>query len=349
MCDICTPANDLVETSGPFEKDVSNTSGQLTWFKLESLLIVSYNTQKSWSNITALLETHKATNVVMIQEMPWANYKWVASAINKEGDIIISTVRHRSFTCMGDSPTSAVCFYVNKHLSHCSPVLENVIGLETNNILLLNLLIDDEGTQIRLMNVYNHPKDMKAVRTIMDYEDMLPHINLCMGDFNMRHPLWNPQGVNNKPSPLAQDLIGTLQSHLNLCLVNAPDNVCTWSSNNSKLNNQVLDLAWVEKSRACEAKLDMDINGRFNSDHAILLLTLPYAIIAPQARPTIKRGSKTGCLFLADLRKLFSTLPETYNSYDEIQEISYKLYRDLDRVWLKHATNPRPLCYSTLW
>jgi hypothetical protein len=105
--------------------------------------------------------------------------------------------------------------------------LENVVGLEANNVLLLNLSIDNEGTMVRLMNVYNHPKNIRAVRTIIDNKDMLPHIDLCMGDFNMHHLLWDPPGVDNRPSQLAQDLIGTLQGHLNLCLVNAPDNTCT--------------------------------------------------------------------------------------------------------------------------
>jgi hypothetical protein len=190
---------------------------------------------------------------------------------------------------------------------------------------------------------------MTAARAIIDNEDVLPHIDLCMGDFNMHHPLWDPQGVNNRPSRLAQDLIGTLQGHLNLCLANAPENACTWSSNNPKVNDQVLDLVWIERSKAVNARLDIDMNGRFNSDHAVLLLTLPCERVAILDRPTIKRGSKTGYLFSTDLRKLLSTLPGSYHSYNMVQKTCQELYTDLDKIWLKHAKNPRPSRHSSSW
>jgi hypothetical protein len=145
-----------------------------------------------------------------VQEIPWANYKRVASATNKNGDIVTGTVHHMSFTCMGDSPMGAVCFYVNKRLSHCSLLLESIAGCKEDNMLLLSLTIGERGEPIRILNVYNHPKDMGAAKDIIENEDILPRIDLCMGDFNMHHPLWNPQGVDNRPSKLAQDLIGTL-------------------------------------------------------------------------------------------------------------------------------------------
>jgi hypothetical protein len=234
--------SNLAQASGPFDKDVPTTDMQPPPSKLEDLLVISYNAQRFWSNLSALLETHQSVDVIMIQEMPWANYKRIASTTNKDGDIVTGTVRHSSFTCIGNSLTSAVCFYVNRRLSGCSPILESIVGFKEDSILLLNLTVGENGERVRLLNVYNHPKDMTAAKAIIDNEDMLPSIDLCMGDFNMHHPLWDPRGIDNRPSQLAQALIGTLQGHLNLCLANAPDNVCTWSSNNSKLNDQVLDL-----------------------------------------------------------------------------------------------------------
>jgi hypothetical protein len=88
---------------------------------------------------------------------------------------------------------------------------------------------------------------------------------------------------------------------------------------------------------------------RFNSDHAILLLTLPCEVVTSRARPTIKRGSKTGYIFSADLRKIFSSLPGTYDSYDAIQQTCNNLYQDLDCVWHLYATNPRPSRHSNSW
>jgi hypothetical protein len=135
--------------------------------------------------------------------MPWANYKRVASATNKDGDIVTGTVCHQSFICVGDTSTSAMCFYVNKRLSHCSLVLEQATGLEADSTLILNLSVSSNGVHIRLMNVYNHPKDMKAVRAIIDNKDMLSCLDLCIGDFNMHHSLWDSQDINNRPSALA--------------------------------------------------------------------------------------------------------------------------------------------------
>jgi hypothetical protein len=285
----------------------------------------------------------------MIQEMPWANYKRVASTTNKNGDIVMGTVRHASFVCIGDSKTSSVCIYVNRRLSHLSPVSEEITGLDKDNVLLLHLTLGNRNEYIRILNVYNHPKDMSAVRALINNEDMLPHIDACLGDFNMHHSLWDPPDTNNRHSALAADLIATLQGLLGMCLINSLGHACTWSSNNANVRDQVLDLAWVESSKARKATLDIDMMGRFNSDHAILLLTLPCDIEAPPLRPTIKRGSKTGYLFSMELRKLFHLLPVSYGSYEDIQRTCDALYSDLDRIWHKHATNPRSSKHSSSW
>jgi hypothetical protein len=112
---------------------------------------------------------------------------------------------------MGDSPTSTVCFYINRKLSHLSPVLKNIIGLSNNNILLLDLTMEDRGRHIRILNIYNYPKTMDTAHAIIDNEDMLLQLNLCMEDFNIYHLFWNVPGLDNRPSKIAQDFIYTLQ------------------------------------------------------------------------------------------------------------------------------------------
>jgi hypothetical protein len=281
--------------------------------------------------------------------MPWTNYKRVASATNKAGDIITGTVRHASFVCIGDSKTSSVCFYVNRRLTHLSPVTEEIAGLDKNNTLLLCLTLNSRNEFIRILNVYNHPKSMSAVKALINNEDMLLRIDACIGDFNMHHSLWDPLDTNSRPSVIAPDLIAMLQGLLGMCLINSLGYTCTWSSNNANVRDQVLDLAWVERSKAHNAVLDIDIMGQFNSDHAILLLKIPCNIEAQSLRPTIKRGSKTGYLFSMELSKLFHLLPVNYRSYDNVQRTCNTLYSDLDRVWHNHATNPRPSKHSSLW
>jgi hypothetical protein len=339
----------LTSVNGPFDKDVTESEARPAAGTLGDLRIILYNAQKSWSNLTALLETHQSADVIIVQEMPWANYKRVASATSKDGDIVTGTVHHASFVCIGDSETSSVCIYVNRRLSHLSPVSEEVAGLDNDNVLLLRLTLGNRNKFIRMLNVYNHPKDMAAVRALINNEDTLPHIDVCLGDFNMHHPLWDPFNNNNRHSALATDLIATLQGLLGLCLINTSGRACTWSSNNANVRDQVLDLAWVERSRASNAILDIDMMGRFNSDHAVLLLTLPCNVEAPPLRPTIKRGSKTGYLFSMDLCKLFHLLSVSYGSYEDVQRTCDTLYSDLDRIWHKHATNPRPSKHSSSW
>jgi hypothetical protein len=348
MCDNSTFETDLAAASGLFDKDL-NLSGAQSAHYLHELHIVSYNAQRSWSNVTALLETHKSADVILIQEMPWANYKRIASATDKAGDIVMGTVRHTSFVCIEDSKTSSVCFNVNRQLAHLSPVIEDVAGLDKDNTLVLCLTLMKEKRQVRLMNIYNHPKDMSAVKALIDNEDMLPAIELCMGDFNMHHPLWNTPESNTRPSALAQDLVAVLQGYLNLCLINRGSNGYTWSSNNAVVKDQVLNLTWTEQSTAPEVSLDVDMLGRFNSDHTVLLLTLPCGEIQIPQRPTIKRGLKTGALYVADLRKLLLALPLMYTSYNHVQDICNDLYCDFDCIWHKHATFPRPSRHSSSW
>jgi hypothetical protein len=145
--------------------------------------------------VTALLKMHKSADVILIQEMLWANYKQVASATNKAGDIVTGTVRHASFVCIGNSKTSSVCFYMNRRLAHLSPIIETVTGLDKDNTLVLHLASNNRKNNICIFNVYNHPKNMSAIRALIDNEDMLLSINLCMGDFNIHHPLWDPLGL----------------------------------------------------------------------------------------------------------------------------------------------------------
>jgi hypothetical protein len=137
----------------------------------------------------ALLKTHMAADVVLIQKMPWANFKCIVSSTSKNSDVVSGTVRHALFVCIRDTATSIVCFYVNKRILHLSPVTEKITGLDENNTLVLTLTLDEGKSQVQIVNVYNHSKNMSAIHNIIDNEDILPRIDLCIGDFNMHHPL----------------------------------------------------------------------------------------------------------------------------------------------------------------
>jgi hypothetical protein len=299
--------------------------------------------------VTALLETHKAADIILIQEIPWANYKRIASVTNKAGDIVMGMVRHAFFICMGDTESSSVCFYINKHLLHLSLVIEDVQGLDKDVALMLRLTQDGGKHHMRILNIYNYPKQMCAAKALIDNEDMLSTIDLCMGDFNMHHPLWDPQETNTRPNTLAHELVAILQGHLNLCLINSAESSYTWSSNNATVKDQVLDLAWVERSIAPYLHLDVDLLGRFNSNHVVLLLTLSCTREQPPQRSTIKQGSKTSAAFVNDLKELFHALPSSYVSYDQVQSTCNDLYQRLNRLWHKHAITPRPSRHSSSW
>jgi hypothetical protein len=63
-------------------------------------------------------------------------------------------------------------------------------------------------------------------------------------------------------------------------------------------------------------KLDVNMAEQFNSDHAVLLFSLPCKSQPSLVRPTIKQELKTSLIFVADLKKLLCQLPEIYHFYD---------------------------------
>jgi hypothetical protein len=61
----------LTSVNGPFDKDVTESGARPATGTLGGLRIISYNTQKSWLNLTALLETHQSADVIIVTVAPY--------------------------------------------------------------------------------------------------------------------------------------------------------------------------------------------------------------------------------------------------------------------------------------
>jgi hypothetical protein len=58
-------ATRLTSVNGPFDKDVSEQGNGNAEGSIRDLQVISYNAQKSWTNLTALLETHGSADIVV--------------------------------------------------------------------------------------------------------------------------------------------------------------------------------------------------------------------------------------------------------------------------------------------
>lgn len=78
----------------------------------------------------------------------------------------------------------------------------------------------------------------------------------------------------------AEAIIYALQSEMQMSLINSK-NCVTWQSNNPAVRPRVLDLVWIaEEILPCMSKLNINLEDRFRSDHAVL--TFEYSRHIPQ-------------------------------------------------------------------
>ena len=89
---------------------------------IKSLKILSQNVQKNKLLTDSILENNKDYDIIFIQEPPWATIRQVPSTSSSEGENLIGTSHHLSWTLFirnseteNDHPR--VTTYVNKKLS----------------------------------------------------------------------------------------------------------------------------------------------------------------------------------------------------------------------------------------
>ncbi|GJE98412.1 hypothetical protein PsYK624_146420 [Phanerochaete sordida] len=208
---------------------------------------------------------------------------------------------------------------------------------------------------LNFLNVYNDSTTHSAVTHLVDVVDRLPQLSFMAGDFNLRHPMWNAgcQDMADrrqrriKAAP-CDDLIQLATTELQLALLNDPNGGPTWQSNNPRLSPGVLDLVWVDGSLGEYHGLEVLLDHRFRSDHAILRWTMP---LYPQARlqPSLGRSAEEVEAYLADVAKGIADLPTTYTSREQVEAAGEHLQVLLDDAWKTHARTPRPSKHAKSW
>lgn len=60
------------------------------------------------------------------------------------------------------------------------------------------MLITQKNDNVHFLNIYNNSKTFANVKYIIDYADLLLWITAIVGDFNLRHPIWDSQEKYNQ-------------------------------------------------------------------------------------------------------------------------------------------------------
>lgn len=53
------------------------------------------------------------------------------------------------------------------------------------------MLTTQKNSDIRFLNVYNDFKTFAGIKYIIDQVDLLPQISAMVGDFNLKHSMWD--------------------------------------------------------------------------------------------------------------------------------------------------------------
>ncbi|KAJ3527026.1 hypothetical protein NM688_g8183 [Phlebia brevispora] len=235
----------------------------------------------------ALLERYRTTDVILIQEPYWGFIKNVASSIDANGVPFGSmgwtpaagtwdqdtgipyeqTIASRHFTCIGVSPATRVCIFLNKRLRF-QKVRVRTDLIKHDDVLLVEVELDKEPFFI--LNAYND-SDTHAALLELERFVMHPHpdIHVLAGDFNLHHELWGGPGTQSRSLAICERFIDVCTLDLALECRN-PVGRPTWKSNNERLRRHTIDLVWMAPEVTPYDDVWVDLAGRNRSDHAII-------------------------------------------------------------------------------
>lgn len=315
------------------------------------LKCISCNVQKSASNTTILLEKFCSADIICVQEIYWGLIKHIPSANNPQGEPYYNTVAHAHFLCLGASETSRVAVYVNRKWTHASPQLRSTAH---NHRDIIHLAMRFSTGEFHLLNVYNDSRSHEAVAHLLQRCHSLPAITCMVGDFNLRHSMWDTREQHSSHSTRSSnrsdctDLIQLATMELGLHLLNDPDGPPTWRSNNLAARPGVLDLVWVDPSIGEYDPLIVHLHDRTASDHAALEWRIP---VSPEGDQTarIHKQSEAADEFLKDAGRAIAAIPAALDSPEAVRSAAHALRSQLDLAWTQHATIPVRCAHSKTW
>lgn len=323
------------------------------------LIIISANVQKSRDNMHALLEQHQDADIICVQEPCWGYVKHIVSSTSKEGDPTNGTAHHRRFLTLGAAEASRVVVFVQREKwARASPRVRST-SIKHDDVLCISISID--GSDFSFLNVYNDSRTAAALTAITDHAQNLPRIDFMVGDFNIRHPMWDKHerrldapGTRHllRQVGRGQELISLATEHLGLSLANKPNGPPTWYSNNLGVREGVIDLLWVNPERGTLPDLHINDLGRGASDHAILEWNMAIAA-APCREPRVPMESAAGREFVRQCRQGIAAMPkktaDQYSSAEEVEQAADTLEKIFKDAWEACAEPPKPSKRSKSW
>lgn len=226
------------------------------------LRIFQANLNRSSVATESLLEIaiREKADILAIQE-PWL-------LVDKEINLR-RTIAHPAFTTL--LPTSIdrnrVLFFIRRQIQvEITPISNLDPDFQAISVQ------DKKGNSIQILNVYNEKdSENKWTNERALYPFILDPNTILLGDFNIRHPSWDPYGKDN--SPRANAFISWLEVN-NFELRNIP-NVGTFYRVHLD-NSSVLDLTFT-KGTSLNRNINSDINWRTletGSDHLAISLDI---------------------------------------------------------------------------
>ena len=283
------------------------------------------NAHKSRKTVHDLLDSRRnAIDLLFIQETPINFVRKVPSATNPEGDDLVGPVIHKAWVCVDRrlaSPESAVAIYVNKRLTNSYQLFPVEKTNIHQDVLFLRLKHNFlKGHDFTVCNVYNRPGTRNAaVASFMQALPSFTDLAVVEGDFNLHSPMWDSNVT--KGSPTALQLYLSL-SDAGLNLMN-DDYQPTWT--NRRGSESVIDLLFVnDRLLSCEPLVEVSLDGRGRSDHAILSCLFGSQLAKP-GKPYIAKDSEEEdeyCFFLGSALASLPNLMATMSIEDTCQQLS---------------------------
>ena len=204
---------------------------------------------------------------LLLQEQNWSNYT-KSSLLHPSWTVIESATKTKR------PPKTAI--YVNNRILHTSAFQQ--IHIPFSDVTAITIT-DDERKATSLINIYNS-RNHGLISPLRQY--LHEHINadeykniIIAGDFNLHHPLWNPEGYM-KHDTQADELIEMMADH-NMRLLIPPGTV-TFPNRGT-----TIDLTWGNENAEqrlfkCQISEDND----HGSDHLPIETILDIQQRAPE-------------------------------------------------------------------
>ncbi|KAF8670793.1 hypothetical protein AX14_005802 [Amanita brunnescens Koide BX004] len=307
------------------------------------------NAHKSRKTVHDLLDSRRnAIDILFIQEAPINFVRKVPSATNPEGDDLVGPVIHKAWVCVDRRlafSNSAVAIYVNKRLTSSYQLFPVEKANIHQDVLFLRLKHNFlKGHDFTVCNVYNRPGARNAaVTSFMQALPSFTDLAVVEGDFNLHSPIWDPSVTKGSPTAL---VLYVSLSEAGLNLMN-DEHQPTWTNRHG--SESVIDLLFVnDRLLSCEPFVEVSLDGRGRSDHAILSCLFGSQLAKP-GKPFIAKDSEEEdefCFFLGSALASLPSLMTTMNVEDTCHQLS-TLIADKWYSLAKTPVTSRP--HGTSW